>query len=217
MVLVDGAQAAAHIPIDVEDLGIDAYSFSGHKVFAPTGIGVCYLKAEYHDQTQPVLFGGEMIHHVGDFGSDYTAAPWKFEAGTPPIAQAIALAEAIEFIETIGIDKIAEHERDLSKVLVNGLQAMEGIELYHPAGQSEFHGIVSFNISNVHPHDAATAFDLEGIAVRAGHHCAQVLHRYLEVPATLRASLSLYNNQEEVKAFLESTQNIKEFFTHGIR
>lgn len=215
LVIVDGAQAVAHLPVNVQALGVDAYCFSGHKLFAPTGIGVCYLQAKHHDRTQPTQFGGEMIHVVADYQSNYKQAPWKFEAGTPPIAQAIALAEAIEFLTQFDWQTLQVHEKNLTHQLVQGLQSISGITLLHPPQQADYRGIVSYNIEGVHPHDAATGYDQEGIAIRAGHHCAQPLMRYLNVTATLRASLSLYNTQAEVEQFLQSTQAIKEFFTHG--
>lgn len=215
LVIVDGAQAVAHLPVNVQALGVDAYCFSGHKLYAPTGIGVCYLHAKHHDRTEPTQFGGEMIHLVGDYQSNYKQAPWKFEAGTPPIAQAIALAEAIEFLTQFDWQTLQVHEKNLTHQLVQGLQSISGITLLHPPQQADYHGIVSYNIEGVHPHDAATGYDQEGIAIRAGHHCAQPLMRYLNVTATLRASLSLYNTQAEVEQFLQSTQAIKEFFAHG--
>ena len=215
LVIVDGAQAVAHQPVNVQALGVDAYCFSGHKLYAPTGIGVCYLQAKHHDRTQPTQFGGEMIHLVGDYQSNYKQAPWKFEAGTPPIAQAIALAEAIEFLTQFDWQTLQVHEKNLTHQLVQGLQSISGITLLHPPQQADYHGIVSYNIEGVHPHDAATGYDQEGIAIRACHHCAQPLMRYLNVTATLRASLSLYNTQAEVEQFLQSTQAIKEFFAHG--
>ena len=215
LVIVDGAQAVAHQPVNVQALGVDAYCFSGHKLYAPTGIGVCYLQAKHHDRTQPTQFGGEMIHLVGDYQSNYKQAPWKFEAGTPPIAQAIALAEAIEFLTQFDWQTLQVHEKNLTHQLVQGLQSISGITLLHPPQQADYHGIVSYNIEGIHPHDAATGYDQEGIAIRAGHHCAQPLMRYLNVTATLRASLSLYNTQAEVEQFLQSTQAIKEFFAHG--
>lgn len=215
LVIVDGAQAVAPQPVNVQALGVDAYCFSGHKLYAPTGIGVCYLQAKHHDRTQPTQFGGEMIHLVGDYQSNYKQAPWKFEAGTPPIAQAIALAEAIEFLTQFDWQTLQVHEKNLTHQLVQGLHNISGITLLHPPQQADYHGIVSYNIEGVHPHDAATGYDQEGIAIRAGHHCAQPLMRYLNVTATLRASLSLYNTQAEVEQFLQSTQAIKEFFAHG--
>lgn len=216
LVVVDGAQALPHMPVNVSDLGVDAYCFSGHKAYGPTGIGVCYLNKSLHTQTQPVNFGGEMIHYVGDFESNYKSPPWKFEAGTPPIAQAIALQAALEFIESVGYDSIHTHETALAQRLYKGLQAIDGIELYQsPTTISQgSHGIVCFNFRAIHPHDVATAYDMEGIAVRAGHHCAQVLMRQLDAAATLRASMGVYNTVEEVNRFVASTHRVKEFFDH---
>lgn len=211
LVVVDGAQAVSHLPIDVQQLGVDAYCFSGHKLYGPTGIGVCYLNEKWHDDCEPVHYGGEMIHYVGDTDSNYKASPWKFEAGTPPIAEAIGLATAIRYVQSIGLATIQAHEADLLEQLVDGLRQIGGIQLYG-AGN----GIVSFNIEGVHPHDAATAFDMEGIALRAGHHCAQPLMRRLDVPATLRASLALYNTRAEVEQMIASTRRVKEFFGNGI-
>ena len=206
-VIVDGAQAVAHMPVDVGSLGVDAYCWSGHKLYGPTGIGICYLKQEYHDTCQPFFYGGEMVHQVGDYRTDYAVAPQKFEGGTPPIAQAIGLAAAIDWLTAIGWQDIETHESHLTLELVRGLQAIPGVEVY-----GHGHGIVTFNISGVHPHDAATAYDLEGIALRAGHHCAQPLMRRLGQAATLRASMALYNDAQEVARFIEVTKAVKEFF-----
>ena len=157
-----------------------------------------------------------MIHFVGDYESNYKDSPWKFEAGTPPIAQAIALQTALEYINQIGVDAIAQHEAALTQQLYQGLQEIDGIELYQSPDIIERnpHGIVSFNFTTIHPHDAASAYDMEGIAVRAGHHCAQVLMRKLDVAATLRASVGMYNTAAEVEQFLLVTKKIKEFFDY---
>ncbi|UUX34151.1 SufS family cysteine desulfurase [Fundicoccus culcitae] len=216
-IIVDGAQAVPHLSINVEEMGVDAYCFSGHKLYGPTGIGVCYLKSEHHQSTQAVNFGGEMINQVNDFDSNYKNAPWKFEAGTPPIAEAIALAQAVTYLKAMGLHKVFHQEYVLSNRLYQGLKSIEGVQLYHPLYQSNFHGIISFNLDNIHPHDAATAYDYEGIALRAGHHCAQPLMRYLKVPATLRASLAFYNTVEEVDSMLEITRAVKEFFTNALK
>lgn len=216
LLIVDGAQAIPHQAINVNDLGIDAYCFSGHKAYGPTGIGICYLNERHHQQARPVQYGGEMIHFVGDYDSNYKDAPWKFEAGTPPIAQAIALQTALEYINQIGVEVIAQHEAALTQQLYQGLQEIDGIELYQSPDiiARNPHGIVSFNFTTIHPHDAASAYDMEGIAVRAGHHCAQVLMRKLDVAATLRASVGMYNTAAEVEQFLLVTKKIKEFFDY---
>ena len=208
LVIVDGAQATAHKKIDLQLLDADAYCFSGHKLYGPTGIGVCYLNAKWHDICEPFNYGGEMIYSVGDTNSSYKNAPWKFEGGTPPIVQASGLATAIQFVESIGFDKIVAHEQALTEHLAEGLRQIEGVTVYG-AGN----GIVSFNIEGVHPHDAATGYDMEGIAIRAGHHCAQPLMRQLGVPATLRASIAIYNTLDEMDKMIQATYKVKEFFT----
>lgn len=208
LVIVDGAQAVSHLPLNVEDLDIDAYCFSGHKMYGPTGVGVCYLNRRQHDVCLPFLYGGEMINFVGDTESNYKEAPWKYEGGTPPIAEVIGLGTAIDFLNSIGMSQIHQHEQLLMEQLFGGMTKLEGITLYNQ-GQN---GILSFNINGVHPHDAATGYDMEGIAVRAGHHCAQPLMRFLGVESTLRASLAVYNTEEEMVKFIESTKKIKEFF-----
>lgn len=216
LLIVDGAQAVPHQKINVSELGVDAYCFSGHKMYGPTGIGVCYLNQKHHQRTEPVYFGGEMIHFVGDESSNYKDSPWKFEAGTPPIAQAIALTKAIQYMEVLGVERIDRHNSHLTQKLYQGLQQIKGIELYQTPEMisRSVHGIISFNIEGIHPHDAATAYDMEGIALRAGHHCAQVLMRELGVPAALRASFGVYNTPAEVDQFIQSTIKVKEFFDY---
>lgn len=212
VVIVDGAQAVAHQSLDIEALGVDAYCFSGHKLYGPTGIGICYLNRRHHATCQPFFYGGEMIHYVGDETSNYKEAPWKFEGGTPPIAEVIGLGAAIDWLNDIGMKPLQTHVQQLTQRLTQGMSEIDGVTVYHQ-GQN---GILSFNIEGVHPHDAATGYDMEGIAVRAGHHCAQPLMRYLGVHATLRASLAVYNTEAEVNHFIEVTKNVKEFFNGPI-
>ena len=212
IVVVDGAQAVAHQRLDVEALGVDAYCFSGHKLYGPTGIGICYLNRRHHATCQPFFYGGEMIHYVGDETSNYKEAPWKFEGGTPPIAEVIGLGAAIDWLNDIGMKPLQTHVQQLTQRLTQGMSEIDGVTVYHQ-GQN---GILSFNIEGVHPHDAATGYDMEGIAVRAGHHCAQPLMRYLGVHATLRASLAVYNTEAEVNHFIEVTKKVKEFFNGPI-
>lgn len=211
LVVVDGAQAIAHCSVNVKQLGVDAYCFSGHKLYAPTGVGVCYLHERWHEVCQPVLFGGEMIHVVDDTTSTFKQSPWKFEAGTPPIAQVVGLGAAIDYVELVGMERIEHYEQQLLDRLVGQLNHLDGVTVYGYGN-----GIVSYNIEGVHPHDAATAYDMEGIAVRAGHHCAQPLMRRLNVSATLRASVAMYNTVEEVEHFIAVTKKIKEYFADGI-
>lgn len=212
IVIVDGAQAVAHQSLDIEALGVDAYCFSGHKLYGPTGIGICYLNRRHHATCQPFFYGGEMIHYVGDETSNYKEAPWKFEGGTPPIAEVIGLGAAIDWLNDIGMKPLQTHVQQLTQRLTQGMSEIDGVTVYHQ-GQN---GILSFNIEGVHPHDAATGYDMEGIAVRAGHHCAQPLMRYLGVHATLRASLAVYNTEAEVNHFIEVTKKVKEFFNGPI-
>lgn len=216
LVIVDGAQAVQHQVVDVTDLGVDAYCFSGHKLYAPSGTGICYLNRKWHQEMAPVNYGGGMIHHVGDFHSTYQSVPTGLEAGTPPIEAMIGLGTAIRYVEELGLDRIQQHEEQLTRHLLQRLSDLEGVQLYHPLGQRQFNGMVSFNLEGIHPHDAATGYDMAGIALRAGHHCAQPLMRYLKAPATLRASLSFYNTLQEVDAMVETTQLVKEFFSDGI-
>ena len=213
LVIVDGAQAVAHQALDVRALDVDAYCFSGHKMYGPTGIGVCYLADRWHDMAQPHFYGGEMIHEVGDYESNYKEAPWKFEAGTMPISQVVGLAKAVEYVTSLGLERIHAHEHNLTQQLYQGLIQMPGIQVFQESN-TNIHATVSFNIKGIHPHDAASAYDLEGIAIRAGHHCCQPLMRYLDVEATLRASLAVYNTTEEVTHFLAVTEKVRGFF-HG--
>lgn len=216
VMIVDGAQAAPHLSLNLKDLDIDAYLFSAHKMYGPTGLGVAYLNERVHRQTVPLLFGGEMINLVHDHTSDFKNAPWRYEAGTQPIAQVIAFGETLTYLKNHDLKALFEHELALTEQLIVGLEAIDGVTVFKSQSEKH-HGIVSFNINGVHPHDAATGYDLEGIALRAGHHCAQPLMRYLKQTATLRASLSFYNTAEEVAYFVDVTKQIKEFFTGGFR
>lgn len=212
VVLVDGAQAVPHMKVDVQKLDADFYAFSGHKMMAPTGIGVLYGKRELLEEMEPTEFGGEMIDFVELYDSTWKELPWKFEAGTPIIAGAIALAEAITYLEKIGLDRIHEHEQMLSRYALEKLAQIDGITVYGPQDVSKRTGVITFNLEGVHPHDLATILDEEGIAVRAGHHCAQPLMKWLEVSSTARASFYIYNTKEEVDAFIKALQLIKEYF-----
>lgn len=213
--VVDGAQAIPHMPVDVQALQCDFYAFSGHKMLGPTGIGVLYGKQALLEMMDPVEFGGEMIDFVYEQDSTWNELPWKFEAGTPPISEAIALGKAIEYLEKIGMSAIQEHERALMSYVLPAMQEMDGIRILGSAHHSHRSGIISFTMDDIHPHDVATALDMQGIAVRAGHHCAQPLMRHLQVPATVRASFYLYNTMEEATFFLEALQKVKEFFLNG--
>lgn len=208
---VDGAQAVPHMKVDVQDLGVDFYSFSGHKMLGPTGIGVLYGKAQLLDDMAPIEYGGDMIDFVGLYESTWTELPVKFEAGTPMIAEAVGLKAAIDYIESINAEKILNYEQELTDYAYRRMSEIEGIEIYGPVKRA---GLITFNLKDVHPHDLATALDSEGIAVRAGHHCAQPLMKWLGVSATARASFYIYNTKEEIDIFIDGLKRTKEFFSY---
>lgn len=212
IVVVDGAQSVPHMKIDVQTLDADFFVFSGHKMAGPTGIGVLYGKEHYLNQMSPVEFGGEMIDFVYEQSATWKELPWKFEAGTPNMAGAIGLAVAIDYLEAIGMDAIERHEQDLIAYVFPKLQEIEGLKIYGSQDLAKRSGVISFNLGDLHPHDLATALDYEGVAVRAGHHCAQPLIQYLEVPATARASFYLYNTKEDCDKLVEALIKTKEFF-----
>ena len=212
IVVVDGAQSVPHMKIDVQTLDADFFVFSGHKMAGPTGVGVLYGKEQYLNQMSPVEFGGEMIDFVYEQSATWKELPWKFEAGTPNMAGAIGLAAAIDYLEAIGMDAIEHHEQELIAYVFPKLQAIEGLKIYGSQDLAKRSGVISFNLGNLHPHDLATALDYEGVAVRAGHHCAQPLIQYLEVPATARASFYLYNTKEDCDKLVEALIKTKEFF-----
>ncbi|ELI5506433.1 cysteine desulfurase [Staphylococcus pseudintermedius] len=213
IISVDGAQSVPHMKVDVQDLNVDFYSFSGHKMLGPTGIGVLYGKREHLNQMEPTEFGGDMIDFVDLYDSTWTDLPTKFEAGTPLIAQAIGLQAAIEYIESIGFDAIHEHEQALTTYAYEQMSQIEGIDIYGPSKDKRT-GIITFNLKDVHPHDVATALDTEGVAVRAGHHCAQPLMKWLNVSSTARASFYIYNTKEDIDQLVEGLKQTKEFFSY---
>lgn len=214
--VVDGAQAVPHMPVDVQALDADFYAFSGHKMLGPTGIGVLYGKRALLEQMEPIEFGGEMIDFVEEQDSTWKELPWKFEAGTPNIAGAIGLAAAIHYLNNIGMENIMQHEREIVEYIMPKLEAIEGLTLFGPKEVAHRTGVISFNIDGIHPHDVATAMDMEGVAVRAGHHCAQPLMTYLNQPATARASFYLYNTKADADKFVEAIIATKEFFLNGL-
>lgn len=213
VMMVDGAQAAPHMKIDVQDLDCDFFAFSGHKMVGPTGIGVLYGKKKHLEAMEPVEFGGEMIDFVGLYDSTWKELPWKFEGGTPIIAGAIGLGAAIDFLEDIGLSNIEAHEHRLAAYALEKMSAVEGMKIFGPQDPAQRAGLVTFNIDDVHPHDVATVLDSEGIAVRAGHHCAQPLMKWLNVSATARASFYLYNTEEEIDRLVAGLVKTKEFFS----
>ncbi|ODA17979.1 cysteine desulfurase [Geobacillus thermoleovorans] len=211
VVVVDAAQSAPHMKVDVQELDCDFLALSGHKMCGPTGIGVLYGKKKWLEQMEPVEFGGEMIDFVELYDSTWKELPWKFEGGTPIIAGAIGLGAAIDFLEQVGLDAIAAHEHELAQYALERMADIEGVTVYGPKERA---GLVTFNIDGVHPHDVATVLDAEGIAIRAGHHCAQPLMKWLGVTATARASFYLYNTKEEIDRFIAALQKAKEYFSH---
>lgn len=213
VLVVDAAQAAPHLKVDVQDIDCDFLGFSGHKMCGPTGIGVLYGKKHLLENMEPIEFGGEMIDFVGLYESSWKELPWKFEAGTPIIAGAIGLGAAIDFLEEIGLDNITEHEHKLAAYAMERMSTVDGLTIYGPKSAENRAGVITFNIEDVHPHDVATVLDAEGIAVRAGHHCAQPLMKWLNVSATARASFYLYNSEDDVDKFVDGIVKTKEYFS----
>ncbi|MGD6968683.1 cysteine desulfurase [Rossellomorea vietnamensis] len=213
VMMVDGAQAAPHMKVDVQDLDCDFFAFSGHKMAGPTGIGVLYGKKHLLEKMEPVEFGGEMIDFVGMYESTWKELPWKFEAGTPIIAGAIGLGAAIDFLEEIGMDHIEKHEHRLAAYAMEKMSEVEGMTIFGTKDPAKRAGLVTFNIDDVHPHDVATVLDAEGIAVRAGHHCAQPLMKWLQVSATARASFYIYNTEEDIDKLVSGLVKTKEYFS----
>lgn len=215
ILVVDGAQSTPHMAIDVQQIDCDFFAFSGHKVCGPTGIGVLYGKRKWLEQMEPVEFGGEMIDFVELYDSTWKELPWKFEAGTPNIAGAIALGHAIDYLEAIGMENIHHYEKELVAYVLPKLQQIEGLKIYGPQDPAKRTGVIAFNLDGLHPHDVATALDMEGVAVRAGHHCAQPLLKYLQVAATARASFYFYNTKQDADRLVDAILATKEFFQHG--
>lgn len=213
IMVVDGAQSAPHLKVDVQDLDCDFLAFSGHKMCGPTGIGVLYGKKKHLEKMEPIEFGGEMIDFVGLYESTWKELPWKFEGGTPIIAGAIGLGAAIDFLEQIGLNEIEAYEHKLAAYALEKMSAIDGMAIYGPKEASKRAGVITFNINDVHPHDVATVLDAEGIAVRAGHHCAQPLMKWLKVSATARASFYLYNTEEDIDKLVSGLVKTKEYFS----
>ena len=210
--VVDGAQSAPHMAIDVQDLDCDFFTLSGHKMLGPTGIGVLYGKEEILNQMNPIEFGGEMIDFVYEQEATWKELPWKFEAGTPNIAGAIALGAAVDYLSALGMENIHAYEQELVDYVLPKLQAIDGLTVYGPEDPSQHAGVVAFNIDGLHPHDVATALDYEGVAVRAGHHCAQPLINHLGISSAARASFYIYNTKEDCDKLVEAILTTKEFF-----
>ena len=210
--VVDGAQSAPHMTIDVQDLDCDFFALSGHKMLGPTGIGVLYGKEEILNQMNPIEVGGEMIDFVYEQEATWKELPWKFEAGTPNIAGAIALGAAVDYLTNLGMENVHAYEQELVDYVLPKLQAIEGLTVYGPEDPNQHTGVIAFNIDGLHPHDVATALDYEGVAVRAGHHCAQPLITRLGISSAARASFYVYNTKEDCDKLVEAILATKEFF-----
>lgn len=209
---VDGAQGAVHAKVDVRDLDVDFYAFSGHKMCGPTGIGALWARRELLEEMSPYQGGGEMIHLVGREESTWAEVPHKFEAGTPNIAGAVGFGAAVDYLSAIGMDLVADHERRILEYAIERVGALEGIEIYGPKSLDERSAVLSFSMVDAHPHDISTILDAEGVAVRAGHHCAQLVMKHFGVPATARASFYLYNTTEDVDRLVDGLQEVRRIF-----
>jgi len=209
LMAVDGAQAAPHMPVDVQSLDVDFYAFSGHKMLGPTGIGVLYGKKELLEGMRPFLYGGDMIREVTFDNTEFNELPWKFEAGTPNIAGGIGFGAAIDYLNSIGMKNIYKRGKELADYAVERLKEIKGVTIYGP---KERGAVVSFNIDKVHPHDVSQILDSEGVAIRAGHHCCMPLMGILGVPATARASFYLYNTEKEIDIFIKAIHKVKTVF-----
>ena len=213
VVLVDGAQAVPHMPVNVAALDADFYVFSGHKMLAPMGIGALIGKPALLDAMPPYQGGGEMIRTVHDTSATYAPLPHKFEAGTPNVEGAVGLGAAIRYLDALGMDEVAAHERALARYALERLATIDALTLYGPAGDRA--GVVSFTLADIHPHDLATIVDSEGVAIRAGHHCAQPLMRRLDVAATARATFYVYNTREDVDALVAALEKARTLFGYA--
>lgn len=215
VMVADGAQSLPNMPVDVQDLDCDFLAFSGHKMLGPTGIGGLYAKEALLNEMPPIEFGGEMIDFVNLFDSSWSQLPWKFEAGTPDISGAIGLGAAIDYLNQFGMAAVHEHEQKLVDYVLPKLLAIDGLTVYGPHDPAKHTGVIAFNLDGLHPHDLATGLDMEGVAVRAGHHCAQPLMKYLQVPATARASFYIYNTKADADRLVDAIVATKEFFKNG--
>jgi cysteine desulfurase/selenocysteine lyase len=210
LTVVDGAQAVPHMPVDITALNCDFYAFSGHKMLGPTGIGVLWGRRAVLDRLEPTRGGSEMIKEVWIEEARWNDLPWRFEPGTPPIAEAVGLGAAIEYLEKLGMERVAEHERELASHAVEQLAAIPGVTVYGPRGSVARGAVVAFSVEGVHPHDVSAFLDAEGIAVRAGHHCAQPLMRCLGVVGTTRASFSVYTSPDDVSLLARTLPGIRD-------
>lgn len=215
VVVLDCAQSVPHMPVDVKALDVDFAAFSGHKLYAPMGIGVLYGKKEILDKMPPFLTGGDMIGNVHEQRSTYAEVPRRFEAGTRNVGGEVGLAAAIGYLNSLGWDNIQNHERDLMIRALNGLAEIPHITVYGDLSPDKRHGVIAFNVEDVHPHDTASLLDSDGITIRAGHHCAQPLMEYLKINSCVRASFGIYNTPEDVDALINSLKNVRRWMGYG--
>lgn len=215
VIVGDGAQAVPHMPVDVRDLDVDFYAFSGHKMMSPMGIGVLYGKAALLRAMPPYQYGGEMIGDVHRDHSTWADIPFKFEAGTQNIAGAVGLGAAIDYLQSLGMANVQAREQELVNYVLPKLTALPYVTVYGPQDPSRHTGVIAFNMANLHPHDVATALDMDGVAVRAGHHCAQPLMEELGLTATTRASFYFYNTKDDADQLIKAIKETKEFFNGG--
>ena len=215
VVLVDGAQSVPHMPVDVQEIGCDFLSFSGHKMMGPTGIGALYGRRNLLERMQPFLTGGEMVLQVTYESASWAGLPWKFEAGTPNIADSIGMGAAVDYLSSVGMDNVREHEKRITKYALTCFEEIEEVDVFGPGDPDLRGGVVSFHTSELHPHDLGTYLDQQGIAVRTGHHCTMPLMTTLGVPATARASFYVYNTEEEVDALVDGVRGGLRYFVHG--
>jgi cysteine desulfurase/selenocysteine lyase len=211
-VLVDGAQSVPHMPVDVQKMDCDFMAFSAHKMLGPTGVGILYVKKAILEKMPPFIGGGDMIKEVHKYETRYNDLPYKFEGGTPNIADVIGFTAAIDYLNDIGMDRVREHEVELTKYGLEKISGVKGVTLYGPRNVKDRGGVISFNIGDIHPHDLATILNDHGIAIRSGHHCAQVLMERLDVPATSRASFYIYNTKEEVDVLIGALEKARRLF-----
>lgn len=212
LTLIDGAQAVPHMKVDLDELGCDFFAFSGHKMLGPTGIGVLWVRKSVLETMSPFHGGGDMIREVHKYETTWNDLPYKFEAGTPNIADVVGFGAAIDYLTKIGMDNIREHEIELTKYAIEKFSQVKGMHVYGTKDISKRGGVISFNFADVHPHDVAQIIDGEGIAVRSGHHCAQVLMERLDVAATSRASFYIYNTKEEIDVLINSLNKVAKVF-----
>ncbi len=210
--LVDGAQAVPHMTVDIQELGCDFFAFSGHKMMGPTGVGALWVRREVLERMEPFHGGGDMIREVHRYESTWNDLPYKFEAGTPNIADVIGLGAAIDYLNEVGMDKVRKHEVEITKYALEKMEGIAGLTIYGTKDMDRRGGVISFNFADVHPHDVAQIMDEEGIALRSGHHCAQVLMERLNVAATSRASFYLYNDTSDVDALIGALQKVAKVF-----